>query len=242
MPPDAIARLAAALESGRESLPLVRIGGAIQEVTASSARVGGVAAFVKLGDRMGFSVGGREQVAEVVRVDAAGVTLKPFESRIEAGLGTPAFRLGDPILRPDQSWKGRVIDALGRPVDGLGGLVSGPVAVPVDASPPPAMERARVQDALRTGVRAFDLFTPLCVGQRIGVFAGSGVGKSTLLAMLARAEGLRHRRRRPGRRARARGARVPRRRHGGEPRPGRHRRLHRRREPDDAATGAARWR
>lgn len=189
MQPDAIARLGAALESGRETLPLVRIGGTIQEVTASSARVGGVAAFVKLGDRMGFSAGGREQVAEVVRVDAAGVTLKPFESRIEAGLGTPAFRLGDPILRPDQSWKGRVIDALGRPVDGGGSLKPGPVAVPVDASPPPAMERARVQDALRTGVRAFDLFTPLCLGQRIGIFAGSGVGKSTLLAMLARADG-----------------------------------------------------
>lgn len=188
MEADLLHRIADAM-AARESLPLVRIGGPIQEVTASAARVGGVSAFLKLGDRMGFQANGREQVAEVVRVDAAGVTVKPFDSRIEAGIGTLAYRLGDPTLRPDASWKGRVIDALGRPVDGLGALVAGSRAVPIDAAPPPAMERTRVRTPLRTGVRALDLFTPLCIGQRIGIFAGSGVGKSTLLAMLAAANG-----------------------------------------------------
>ena len=52
---------------------------------------------------------------------------------------------------------------------------------------PPPLQRARVSTSIRTGVRVVDLFTPLCLGQRIGVFAGSGVGKSSLLAMLARA-------------------------------------------------------
>ncbi|KQP72410.1 flagellar protein export ATPase FliI [Methylobacterium sp. Leaf112] len=187
--PDVIDRLAAALASGREALPLVRVAGPIQEVTATAARVGGVAPFLKLGDRMGFRVGGCEQVGEVVRIDAGGVTLKPFEARIEAGIGTPAYRLGDPTLRPHAGWKGRVIDALGRPIDGRGTLVPGPRAVPIDAAPPPAMARGRVEAPLRTGVRALDLFTPLCLGQRIGIFAGSGVGKSTLLAMLAGATG-----------------------------------------------------
>lgn len=186
---DAIDRLGAALTNGGEALPLIRFGGTIQEITASAARVAGATAFVTLGDRMGFTAGGREQIAEVVRVDAGGVTLKPFESRIEAGIGTATFRLGKSCLRPDQSWKGRVIDALARPVDGRDALGAGPDVVPVEATPPPAMERARVQGALRTGVRALDLFTPLCFGQRIGVFAGSGVGKSTLLAMLAKATG-----------------------------------------------------
>jgi flagellum-specific ATP synthase len=186
---DALDRLGAALATGREALPLVRVGGAIQEVTASAARVVGVAPFMTLGDRMGFLANGREQIGEVVRVDAAGVTVKPFESRIEAGIGTLAYRLGDPTLRPDPSWKGRVIDALGRPIDGRGALEPGARAVPLEASPPPAMERARVTKPLRTGVRALDLFTPLCLGQRIGIFAGSGVGKSTLLAMLAGATG-----------------------------------------------------
>jgi flagellum-specific ATP synthase len=187
--PDVLDRLGAALARGREALPLVRVGGPIQEVTASAARVAGVAPFMTLGDRMGFLANGREQVGEVVRVDAGGVTVKPFDTRIEAGIGTLAYRLGDPTLRPDPSWKGRVIDALGRPIDGLGDLVPGSRAVPLEAAPPPAMARARVTKPLRTGVRALDLFTPLCLGQRIGIFAGSGVGKSTLLAMLAGATG-----------------------------------------------------
>ena len=90
-------------------------------------------------------------------------------------------------MSPDSSWKGRVIDALGRPLDGRGDLAYGDGAAPLDADPPPPLRRARVSTAIRTGVRVVDLFTPLCLGQRVGVFAGSGVGKSSLLAMLARA-------------------------------------------------------
>ena len=66
-------------------------------------------------------------------------------------------------------------------------LVPGKQSVQLENDPPSAMERGLVNKPVRTGVRAIDLFTPLCVGQRIGVFAGSGVGKSTLLAMLAKA-------------------------------------------------------
>ncbi|MGE7156960.1 flagellar protein export ATPase FliI [Methylorubrum rhodesianum] len=186
---NAIERLERAMEAGRCDLPLVRIGGPVREVTASAARVAGVSAFVRLGDRMGFSADGRMQIGEVVRVDAAGATVKPFESRIEAGIGSLAHCIGPAQLRPDPRWKGRVIDALGRPVDGLGPLAEGSDSVPLDADPPAAMTRARVKTPLPTGVRAVDLFTPLCAGQRIGIFAGSGVGKSTLLAMLAGAQG-----------------------------------------------------
>lgn len=186
---NAIERLERAMEAGRRDLPLVRVAGPVREVTASAARVAGVSAFVRLGDRMGFSADGRTQVGEVVRIDAAGATVKPFESRIEAGIGSLAHRIGPAQLRPDPRWKGRVIDALGRPIDGLGPLAEGPASVPLDADPPAAMTRARVKTPLPTGVRAIDLFTPLCAGQRIGIFAGSGVGKSTLLAMLAGAQG-----------------------------------------------------
>ncbi|MGW5959702.1 flagellar protein export ATPase FliI [Methylorubrum thiocyanatum] len=189
MTDNAIERLRNAMEAGRRDRPLVQVGGPVREVTASAARVAGVSAFVRLGDRMGFSVDGRVQVGEVVRIDSAGATVKPFESRIEAGIGSLAHRIGPAQLRPDPRWKGRVIDALGRPVDGLGPLAEGPDSVPLDADPPAAMTRARVRTPLPTGVRAVDLFTPLCAGQRIGIFAGSGVGKSTLLAMLAGAEG-----------------------------------------------------
>ncbi|WP_455977782.1 flagellar protein export ATPase FliI [Methylorubrum populi] len=186
---NAIERLDRAMEAGRRDLPLVRVSGAVREVTATAARVTGISSFVRLGDRIGFTGDGRVQVGEVVRIDAAGATVKPFESRIESGIGSLAHRIGPAQLRPDPRWKGRVIDALGRPVDGLGPLPEGGDSVALDADPPSAMTRARVKTPLLTGVRAIDLFTPLCAGQRIGIFAGSGVGKSTLLAMLAGAEG-----------------------------------------------------
>lgn len=168
---------------------LVRISGTIREVTPSYYRVAGLSQFVKLGDQVGFDAHGRTQIGEVVRIDAGGLTIKPFNGRIDAKIGTPAFIVADNGLSPDQSWKGRVIDALGEPLDGLGPLMAGSTPVRYDAEPPSAMTRARVHKPLRTGVKAMDLFTPICEGQRIGIFAGSGVGKSTLLTMLAKCDG-----------------------------------------------------
>ena len=75
---------------------------------------------------------------------------------------------------------------MARPADGGPPLVRGPRSVSLDRPPPAAFHRERINEPAFTGVRAIDVFTPLCVGQRIGVFAGSGVGKSTLLSMLAR--------------------------------------------------------
>ncbi|MFC4173646.1 flagellar protein export ATPase FliI [Microvirga sp. GCM10011540] len=186
---DALERLEQAVFAGAKILPKVRASGIIREVTPSFYRVTGMSQFVKLGDRVGFDTRGRTQTGEVVRIDEAGVTVKPFDGRIEAGVGTRAYRLGRMGLSPQPNWKGRVINALGEPVDGLGALMPGSLSVPDDAEPPAAMTRARVSKPLKTGVRAVDLFTPLCEGQRIGIFAGSGVGKSTLLSMLARCEG-----------------------------------------------------
>lgn len=185
----ALERLEEAVFDGLRSLPKVRVGGPIREVTPSHYRVSGVSQFVKLGDRLGFDSKGCIRAGEVVRIDDMGVTIKPFEGRIDASVGAFAYRLGEMGLSPDLSWKGRVINALGEPIDGLGALVPGHRIMPVDTVPPPAMTRSRVSQPLKTGVRAIDLFTPLCAGQRIGIFAGSGVGKSTLLSMLARCEG-----------------------------------------------------
>jgi flagellum-specific ATP synthase len=124
-----------------------------------------------------------------VRIDTAGVTVKSFDARVAAGVGALAFRSRPMRLKPHRSWKGRALDALGQPVDGLGPLIEGPRSVPIDAEPPAALRRERVRRPVKTGVRVIDFFTPICAGQRIGVFAGSGVGKSTLLAMLASSPG-----------------------------------------------------
>ncbi len=89
-------------------------------------------------------------------------------------------------IRPTTAWLGRIINAFGQPIDGLGPLPHGAAAYPLRAPPPAAHSRGRVGARLETGVRAIDVFTTLCRGQRMGVFAGSGVGKSVLLSMLAR--------------------------------------------------------
>ena len=81
---------------------------------------------------------------------------------------------------------GRVINALGEPIDGKGPLVNGDEAVPLRNAPPPAHERKRVGEPLDLGVKAMNCFTTCCIGQRLGIFAGSGVGKSVLMAMLTK--------------------------------------------------------
>jgi flagellum-specific ATP synthase len=163
------------------------VSGAVVEVSTSHYRVAGLSRFLKLGECVGVNVGDRVEIGEVVRIDDGSATLKPFDARSDITIGARAFRAETLSLTPRRTWKGRVIDALGRPIDGAGELLSGDRPAPLDAPPPPPLKRARVHAPLRTGVRVVDLFTPLCIGQRVGVFAGSGVGKSSLLAMLARA-------------------------------------------------------
>ena len=89
-------------------------------------------------------------------------------------------------LAPNSDWLGRVIDPMGRPLDGRGELSAGPRRRPVRAPPPPASQRARLGPRLDLGVTVLNTFATCREGQRIGLFAGSGIGKSSLLAMLAR--------------------------------------------------------
>lgn len=185
----ALDRLEKALDYCLQNLPPLRVGGTVTEVTPAYYRVSGLSQFLKLGECVRFDVEGRREIGEVVRIDHSHAVVKPFEPRSDAGLGTIAYRMGPVSLAPDASWKGRVINALGAPIDGGSQLCVGERFRSVDAEPPEAMRRARVSKPLKTGVRIIDSFAPLCAGQRIGIFAGSGVGKSTLLGMLAKSRG-----------------------------------------------------
>jgi flagellum-specific ATP synthase len=126
------------------------------------------------------------------RKSSGSTAISPIASHIEReidfGLGAPAYPCGLPAVYPHLSWKGRVIDALARPIDGGEPIRRGDVKIGLASTPPRAMARQIVTKGIVTGVRVIDAFTPLCLGQRIGVFAGSGVGKSTMLSMLAQSQ------------------------------------------------------
>jgi flagellum-specific ATP synthase len=173
------------VRTAARTIPLIRTGGTIAAIAPGHFRVVGLSRDVRLGALVGVPQDGRTFIGEVVQVDQDGATIKPFDTHFAAPLGAAALRMPPLTLAPDPSWLGRVVNALGEPIDGGAPLTPGDRLMPTEADPPPPMKRARVRAPLRTGVRVFDLFTPLCVGQRVGIFAGSGVGKSTLLSMLA---------------------------------------------------------
>jgi flagellum-specific ATP synthase len=187
--PHALERLDRAIAAAAHDIPNVRLGGFVSEVTPSSYRVSGLSRLVELGECVSLGDGDHSQLGEVIRIDEVAVTVKPFDVINRVGLGAVAWRHGFVKLCPHRGWKGRILNALGMAIDEGEALPQGSSAVSVDRAPPAPLRRQRVRTPLRTGVRVVDLFTPLCAGQRIGIFAGSGIGKSTLLAMLARSRG-----------------------------------------------------
>ena len=165
---------------------VVRISGVVTEIFSTHLRVAGLGTFVSLGDCVRIEDGARVFIGQVIRIDCDGVAVKPFENHVGIRTGARVYRLEPFEIAPDPAWKGRVLNSFAAPVDDRGALRNGRSYRIVDASPPRAMSRARIHRPAPTGVCVVDVFTPLCQGQRIGVFAGSGVGKSTLLAMMSR--------------------------------------------------------
>jgi len=125
-------------------------------------------------------------VAEVIATSRTGLRCMPLGRLAGISAGDPVRAQGAPMLVPTGSGLfGRVIDGLGRPIDGKGPLVVDEY-VGVDNESPSAMDRARIDTPLQLGVRVLDTLTTVGRGQRMGLFAGSGVGKSSLLSMIAR--------------------------------------------------------
>lgn len=124
---------------------------------------------------------------EVVGARGGELQLLPYGSWDGVAVGDPVelIQFEDQIC-PDDSWIGTVVDALGRPLSYTPRRPRSGKKLARKTPPPRAFERRRVGEKLQTQVKCLDLFTPICRGQRMGIFAGSGVGKSTLMAMLAR--------------------------------------------------------
>lgn len=159
----------------------VRLGRVI-EVARGVVVVRGLEDVAALGDRVliGNALGG-----EVVSLRTDSITV--LTDSLAEGLANGAVvqLRGQSGLAPDNSWIGRVIDPFGAPLDGRP-LYRGPKTQPLLAPAPLAAKRRSFGERLQTGVAVFDTMLPLVRGQRIGLFAGSGVGKSTLLGKFAR--------------------------------------------------------
>ncbi len=170
-----------------EIAPLTTFGRVVG-VRGLMIEVAGPVHEMSVGSRLSIETTAKRTVpAEVIGFQGERALCLPFGALEGVRMGCRAVvASADGAVRPSEAWLGRVINALGEPLDGKGPLPQGPELRHLRAAPPPAGERARVGEPIDLGVRALNTFVTCCRGQRMGIFAGSGVGKSVLLSMLAR--------------------------------------------------------
>jgi flagellum-specific ATP synthase len=167
-------------------LDSVEIYGRVVGVRGLLVEVAGPIHAMPVGARVAIETG-RDIACEVVGFSGSNALLMPFGPLEGVRRGCRAVvRSAAAAVRPSPAWLGRVINAMGEPIDGKGPLPAGPASYGFRNAPPPAHARRRVGAPLDLGVRALNTFVTCCRGQRMGIFSGSGVGKSVLLSMLAR--------------------------------------------------------
>jgi flagellum-specific ATP synthase len=165
--------------------PAWRWRGRVVEAAAQTVASAGPLASVGEACEIVDGFGGRH-LGEVIGFRGSQVLSMPLSSSEGVRFGDPVTALGmAPQIEVGEALVGRVLDALGRPIDG-GRRPALHDAVPVDGAVPKPLERAPVRVPLGTGIRAIDGLLAVGRGQRVGVFGGSGVGKSTLIGMMTR--------------------------------------------------------
>ncbi len=171
-----------------ERVSNIQVYGQVAAVQGMLLEAGGVQRTISVGDRCNVVArDGRRVICEVVGFRQGRALLMPYSPIEGIGLGCRTeVQDAEPVVYPDRSWLGRVINGFGEPVDGLGPLSGGDTAYPVKAQPPSAHSRTRVSGKIDLGLRSVNAFLTCCRGQRMGIFAGSGVGKSSIMSMMAR--------------------------------------------------------
>jgi len=171
-----------------ERLPDFDIFGRVAAVVGLMVEVTGVDGVFSIGDHCDIVRRNKTRIAcEVVGFRDDRALLMPFGPLAGVSLGCRVeVGVTEPVLYPNNGWLGRVINAFGEPIDGKGPMPLGDMGYPIQNDPPPAHKRQRVGGKIDLGVRVMNTFLTCCRGQRLGIFAGSGVGKSTLLSMMAR--------------------------------------------------------
>lgn len=158
--------------------------GRVQRMVGMSVEVAGLPAAI--GDGLVLEGDAGPVHAEVVGLAEGRATCLPLTSTTGLRVGTLARDLRGPLpVRVGEAMLGRVFDGLGEPLDGRGRILGGE-EVSLANEPPDPLERSLIDTQLQVGVRAIDSLVPIGIGQRLGIFAGSGVGKSSLLSMITR--------------------------------------------------------
>lgn len=180
--------LAQRLQTAIERVPVHRSTAEVTKVLGLLVEIAGFVKSLAVGSRVVLEPEGRPAiVCEVVGFRDERALLMAFGSLEGVNLGCRAIVQDErPVIYPDTSWLGRVINAMAEPVDDKGPLHRGDTAIPLRNKPPNPHTRQRIGAKLDLGVRAVNSFATICRGQRMGIFAGSGVGKSVLMSMMAR--------------------------------------------------------
>lgn len=171
-----------------ENVKSIKYFGEVSKVSGLLIECIGLNNVLVVGSRVKIHTRGNHGlIAEVVGFTRDSALMMPFKDLVGVGVGNKVELLTDSSgVHPSASWLGRVVNALGEPIDDKGPLLHGKDEYPIKAMPPQANKRRRVAGKIDLGVRSLNTFTTCCSGQRLGIFAGSGVGKSMTMSMIAR--------------------------------------------------------
>ena len=166
----------------------LQIRGSITAIRGQLIECGGISSLAAIGSPCRIiGRNGKEIKAEIIGMQDGKAFLMPFSEIEGLGVGCAVIlESGESACYPHERWLGRVINAFGEPIDGKGPLPMGDVSYRLRKLPPPAHQRHRVGEKIDLGIKAINAFASCCRGQRLGIFAGSGVGKSVLLSMITK--------------------------------------------------------
>ena len=171
-----------------DEIPDYRVFGRVYSIKGLMIEAEGLEGSVATGTKCSIvSKSGYKTLAEVVALQGDRAVLMPFEDVRNVAVGCRVeVEDSKSHIFPSHKWLGRVINALGEPIDEKGPLFPGDNLYEIRNNPIPAHQRKMVAGKVDLGVRAVNTFATCCKGQRMGIFAGSGVGKSMLVAMLTK--------------------------------------------------------
>ena len=164
-----------------------RYWGRVTSISPSELLMAGPTQDFRIGDLLTQSPDGHEPfVGEVIKLDHQTMNVMRYADDIDLEIGAPLYRAKANEIFPSLDWTGRIMDSFGHDTK-TGAALPGEIAARLDAKPPIAATRRPLGNRLKAGLSVFNTILPLCRGQRVGLFAAAGLGKSSLMAEFARA-------------------------------------------------------